>query len=242
MDRISGIEWILGPFLGRQRAPSVATDLRETNGARGKLHLAWLTVAAIVVSLWRPLFAFLAAFYAGNWGTRILTIEASHVASGKMLIGLLIGTGYVLWICVTYLSIRFGVRDKVAQFAFLPACAASAIVCWFDPLVTLTCSLIVLAAFLLSFRERSRLRAAVAVLVAWAIGFCGFTGVLFLDGLFERYANKAPSCSTALPVWVYFLFLLLATWLTTFTCSAVHTWAVRPPDALAQDPSSIRGC
>jgi hypothetical protein len=214
-------------------------DLVEV-GERKGIFWFWLSVAGIVLPLvWRRPLAFVAAFYLGNWvfgGLLTITygVHAQHrpPLAWEHVFDVLGPVGSILWIAAIYSTIRFGFRDRFAQFAVAGASLAIAVNCyWWQPVVVSAC--IAFSIFLMgaSVRNRERGHAAMGLIFVLAAGFAGGMLALYLAFRYQKFVNPGLLGTRELQEhpsinWVAFCMWVLGTWTTTLACSFVHRWIV----------------
>jgi len=254
MRTASVAEWTVRRLAGKERAASMVGDLVETAQHRGSLWF-WLAVVGVVVRLlWRPLVAFVAAFYAGGWTYQglqmaVVGIHTQHRPPELWmpLFSVLVGAGTLLWISSLYLLIRYGFRDRFAQIALLMAALISAVTCyWWQPLILTACVITLVGAIWLSTRENVRLRAALALPMMLVAGFSSFLIAFFLSSLYQKLAYAGPIGTRELQKhsslsWVTFVLILAATWGTTVACSILHGWAGRFKPGETETDNTLAG-
>ena len=238
-------EWIIARLTDRRRAASIVGDLLETSGQKGFLGF-WLSVTRVVLSfIWRPTTAFIAACCFGLIGRRIMILALVHAHAFAWLRAIsggdpsaplfaVVWFGNVLWMAASYVAIRYGLRDKVAQFA-LGFCGLVTVVMYYRPIVgvAVSCLLLTLIIVVGSVRSAQHSRSLAALTAAVVVGFGG--GLLLMysrNALIEYWqlGHHAPVLATfSISVWIS------AVWITTTACARIHDRLVRD-DSMSEQP------
>lgn len=254
MRRASVAEWTIRRVAGKERAASIVGDLVETAQHRGSLWFCLAVAGVVVRLLWRPLVAFVAAFYAGGWTYQglqmaVVGIHTQHRPPEPWmpLFSVLVGAGTLLWISSLYLVIRYGFRDRLAQIALLMAALTSAVTCyWWQPLILTACGITLVGAIWLSIRENGRLRAALALPMILVAGFSSFLTAFFLSSLYQKLVYAGPIGTREMQEhpslsWLTFVLILASTWGTTVACSILHRWTRRFEPGETETDNTLAG-
>jgi hypothetical protein len=237
---LSVAEWVLGHLTSREHASSIVGDLVEISVTKGKRWLWFSIVRVVLAHLWRRPVAFIAAFYAGNRALSVLMrisygVHAQH--RPPHLFAALEPGVYLLWIAAVYAGIRFGLRDRFAQFVLAAACVFTLALCyWWQPAVLVACIAAAILIVGFSLRDRQRLRSAIALPLMAAVGYGGFLLTIFLMMRYWRLVSPVSLGSREFHehpsiVWAAQLAWVLTAWITTSACSVAHRWTMRAPDS-----------
>ncbi|HEX4031555.1 MAG TPA: hypothetical protein VHX20_14395 [Terracidiphilus sp.] len=241
---LSFAEWVLGRLTSRERAASIVGDLVEIGATKGNRWLWFSIVRVVLAHLWRRPVAFIAAFYAGNRALSVLMkvsygIHAQHRPPHQF--AALVPGVYLLWIAAVYGAIRFGLRDRFAQFVLIAACVLTLALCyWWQPTILIAC--IAAAVLILGFcvRNRQLLRSVIALPLMAAVGYGGFLLTIFLMMRYWRLVSPVSLGSREFQehpsiIWVSQLAWVLTAWIMTSTCSVAHRWTIRTPGSSRED-------
>ncbi|MGA7158535.1 MAG: hypothetical protein WBY53_16940 [Acidobacteriaceae bacterium] len=230
-------EWIISRFTSSAHAASIIGDLKEAQPEKGALWF-WLSVAGIVLRFgWRPLLAFVAAFYGGNRAFSSLQmavfgvpLDSPHRFSllWQPTVQIFSGVAVVLWIGLIYSLVRYGLRDRLFQAMLALAAPISLILCcWWQPLALWSAIVlaVVCTAFLLLQREGRR--AALGTLFFVPLAIASAMLCLFLASLYQRMIYSGPMGEVELRahpsiLWIGLGMWVLATLIDTTACAQIH--------------------
>jgi hypothetical protein len=251
MRSASIAEWMIGRFTDRSRAAWIIGDLNEVQSEKGRLWF-WLSVAGILIRLgWRPLTAFVAAFYAGNWAlvafqraAFAVPFDSPHRAWGiwETVLENLPFIGAVLWTGLLYAAIRYGIRDRLVHFVLAMTGLVSVITYyWWEPFVPEVCvALIVAIAAACMLSGKGRRNALILVLFV-SIGrvstlFCGY--LVHQHLIFSGPMGDVELRAHSSILWMIFCLYLLNAWILTAVFSWLRHWI---PLALTPQQKGKRG-
>jgi hypothetical protein len=255
MGSVSIAEWMLRRVTTRDRAASIMGDLVELKSQQGPIQF-WLSIAGVLFSTaWSWPLAFLAAFYGANWTFSGLQkaafgipFDSPHRASltWEPVLNVLLAIGTILSMIAIYTTIRYGLRDRMAQVTLASAGITSLIVClWWQPYVLTVCIVLSLAGIVISLRNPEIRKAALATVVTVVAGFASVFLMLCLGGLYQRWIIPGPAGDRELRAhpsvgWVAFLLWGLAVFATTKICSLMHRRSTRTQQAEPEEaPESV---
>jgi hypothetical protein len=194
-------EWIIARLTSRKQAASMVGDLVELEPQKGMWWFR-LSLARVVVALvWRRPVALIAASYAGLWAfsgfeVAIWGVHAQHRPPEHPwihVLGVLAGTGMITWTAAMYTAIRYGLRDRVAQFALVLAGLVTAVIyCWWQPAILATCIALSICMLWASIGNSERRRAAMVLLTALAAGNAGLVLATYLAGQYQHWVHPGP--------------------------------------------------
>jgi hypothetical protein len=255
MGSVSIAEWMLRRVTTRDRAASIMGDLVEAKSQQGPIQF-WLSIAGVLFSTaWSWPLAYLAAFYGANWtfsGLQMsafgMPFDSPHRASltWQPALNVLLGIGTILSMTGIYTTIRYGLRDRMAQVALASAGIASLIVCyWWQPYVLIVCIGLSLAGIFISLRNLELRRAVLPTLVTLVAGFASVFLMMYLESLYQNWIIPGPAGDREMRAhpsvgWVGFLLWGLFVFATTKTCSLMHKRSTRnQPADQADAPASV---
>jgi hypothetical protein len=242
MRSIAVAEWIIGRFTNKSQAASIIGDLVELKPQKGSLWF-WLSLAGVVLSLtWRRPIAFVAALLAGSFGYGVFVMAIWRIHPQRLpehqwmfVLGLLGEAGPVLLMVLMYAVIRYGLRDRFTQLALaFTSIAMAAVIYSLWQSVTLAVAIAVgIFVVAASIANKQRLKAALALTIAVAVGSVGsklawyttaFYGHYLISG---RMGDRELQAAHPSFVWMALCMYLLTVWLVTTVCSHAHGWLVR---------------
>ena len=241
MHSASVAEWIVGRFTGKNRARSIVGDMVELKPQKGQLWF-WLSIARIVLSLtWRRPIAFVAAVWAGLWGYGVLELAISGIYTQHRppeypwmpVFIVLSKSGAVLWIVLTYLVIRYGLRDKFTQVAFAWAAIITTVVTyWWQPIVLAICIALSTFVILASLVSTQRRNTSLSLLLSVAAGYGVWGLTMYAAFHYQRHVISGPMGGQQLRAhpsvaWIAFCGYLLTVWITALLCSRTHRWLIQ---------------
>lgn len=227
-------EWMIALFTSKKRAAAIVGDLLELRPQKGTLWF-WLSLTEVTAAHgWRPVLAFIAAFYAGGWTftgfqMAIFGIYAEHHPG--YLWGLLLsvagGVGTILWITGVYSTIRYGFRDRLTQLSLGLVSVMSVIIFyWWQPVILAACATIGGCLVCVSIMKQDRRKAALILLSTIGMGFVAFFLSMYFASLYQHFIYAAPVGQNVRQhlsgLWIGFCLYLLIACAIAMTCSFMH--------------------
>jgi len=257
MHNASVAEWIVARFTTRKRAASIVGDLLELQSQKGPLWF-WLSLARVALALaWRRQLASVAAFMFGAWACAGLQVTES-MGTGALVSGQLPWMNlfwtllYILWFVAVYTTIRYGLRDRVAQLALALTLVTIPVVRYGPQRGILTaCTGLSLCIVLASLLTRERRRAALVPLGVAVVGFGAGMPAMYLADQYRRFIVPMPRTVAEIQqgvqahpsiAWMYLSMILATVWMMAAACSRIHDRLMRnpSPDSEATETSLSR--
>lgn len=229
-------ERVLRFLTTEQRAASIVGDLIETAPRKGAGWF-WFSIFKIAFWLsWRPLLAFVAAFYCGNWalgGLQLAIYGANHqpLQQWMPIFEILLATTVVLCMLLAYAIIRYGVRDRMTELGLLWTGLLNFILWeWWRPGVLPICIALAALLMVVTLHNRERRKAFAALLTTVPIGMSGWFGSMYLTSRWQHFIYAGPwgdADVRAHPsvLWIGLLTYLAVVWISIATFSRLHKWA-----------------
>jgi hypothetical protein len=216
MHNVSIAEWIVGRFTSAAEAASIAGDLEEQRARKGILWF-WASLAGFLFRIcWRR---FAALIVASRLGVQVLEVSpfilrrVSHYQHRDVALILYIAVfaaGALLGMMFLYSLIRYGIRDRATQLAFLWAAVFAAIaVSWEHPVILFFCIALSVGLSFLSLANIKDRRRTLALAAAIATAFASF---VFASLLIQHHSSS----------WLPFTTAFFSVWLPTEIWSRLH--------------------
>lgn len=235
---IAVAEHVLRFLTTKEGACSIVGDLVETARQKGAAWF-WLSIFKIAFWLgWRPLAAFVAAFYCGNWALGGLQLAMYGANAHRVplpwmpVFGVLLGSTVVLCMAISYAVIRYGVRDNMTQLGLLWTGIFTLILFeWWRPGVLAICIVLTVSLIGASLHKRERHRASVAIFATVVIGLASGMAAMYLAGRWQHFIYPGPwgdADVRAHPsvLWIAALTYLTTVGISTAVLSRLHKWAL----------------
>jgi len=238
MHEVAIAEWLLRRAMTKDRAASIVGDLVELRAQRGAGRF-WLSVLGVFLSLtWRRPIAFWATmqgFVSFNWFGSVIAGPLHHRAS-FVWIQWLLAIAFpcsALWMIGLYTSIRYGLRDKVAQLSLAYACLITIFIySWWQPVVLTVVICMSVVVLLISVSHGEGRRAIMATIVAMVTVSASFVLLFHLLSCYENLLHPQGWGSDEVAqhpsaMWLFRVGWLMIAFLTTKCTSLMHSWLER---------------
>jgi hypothetical protein len=241
MDSLKPLEAILARFTPRDRAASILGDLTELSATRGRLWFYAAYTRTLIALAWRTPVAFAFAFISLRF---LFTVVLPGLAAHRMphlrdagLFGqynrhirlitwnISIVTAQCLWFVLSYVAIRFGLRNRLAQLTGVLLLLALPVYTsrpWLMDLSAILTAAVIACAFLLPPWRKSMLVLAATCLTATATAFTCFYTLLRINHphRFTLTPFESKACE------------IIALTAAVFVLSRLHSLLLRQPPTL----------
>jgi hypothetical protein len=232
-------EWIVGRFTSSAKAATLIGDLEELRPQKGSLWF-WSSLDLFVAGLcWRRIVALIVVSYLamrifGGLTFIVARAISQHQPHQSWVSALLIflEIDALLWITSIFAAIRYGIRDRGAQLAFLWAGLGTAVVVSWSHLPVFLFSIGLCAVLMvLSIVNRENRRRICVLAVTVEIGFVSSLIVTFFEVVLFRSSDFHGNISVqehSKMFWLASLLPMVSAWVAVSVFSRMHRWALTP--------------